>query len=37
MNFSGMACRRLGGPEYARLLHERYGIEFRAVAGCIIS
>ena len=23
--------------EYARLLHERYGIEFKAVAGCIVS
>ncbi len=24
-------------PEYARLLKERYGIELRAVAGCIVS
>ncbi len=24
-------------PEYARLLHERYDIEFRPVAGCIVS
>jgi hypothetical protein len=24
-------------PEYARLLRERYGIKFRAVAGCIVS
>lgn len=24
-------------PEYARLLQERYGIKFRAVAGCIVS
>jgi hypothetical protein len=24
-------------PEYARLLHERYGIEFRSVAGCVVS
>jgi hypothetical protein len=23
--------------EYARLLHERYGIEFKPVAGCIVS
>jgi hypothetical protein len=24
-------------PEYARLLRERYGIEYRAVAGCVVS
>ena len=24
-------------PEYARCLRERYGIEFRTVAGCIVS
>src|SRR5207247_6284709 len=24
-------------PEYARCLRDRYGIEFRAVAGCIVS
>jgi len=24
-------------PEYSRLLHERYGIEFRTVALCIVS
>src|SRR5262249_44501048 len=24
-------------PEYARLLRERYGIEYRPVAGCIVS
>jgi hypothetical protein len=24
-------------PEYARLLRERYGIEFRPVAGCVVS
>lgn len=24
-------------PEYARLLQERYGVKFRAVAGCIVS
>jgi hypothetical protein len=24
-------------PEYARCLRERYGIEFRPVAGCIVS
>jgi hypothetical protein len=24
-------------PEYARLLHERYGIELRVVAGCDVS
>ena len=24
-------------PEYARLLRERYGIEYHAVAGCVVS
>lgn len=24
-------------PEYARLLRERYGVEFRAVAGCVVT
>jgi hypothetical protein len=24
-------------PEYARLLRDRYRIEFRAVAGCVVS
>jgi hypothetical protein len=26
-----------GRPEYARCLHERYEIDFRPVAGCIVS
>jgi hypothetical protein len=24
-------------PEYARLLHERYGVQYRPVAGCMVS
>lgn len=36
-NVLGYGLPSRSRPEYVRLLHERYGIEFHAVAGCIVS